>query len=440
MAKQQRRSLAALIGLVVLQAILFACTEEVAAGTVRPSTLFYDDDTNIQLVSVDVPPLVRATDDTYEANTIYLVCTYTMYGENGDGSNQQNDSARMKINDLDMEKLQQQKGVVIKWFFRRTVSDEEENNYTVQRQGLREELVYQWIAGAGVKDGNGNTINTLRNRAVDVSSKPLPVFIPKGDNLLHRVLKISKPTPSLTGEYKCRVESWKDDVNSNWYPMIVHTTEKVFNIDVNEVPKNDAEDHDDVNHSANETTSTTLQPRLFTSTRKPRTYMNVTCFASGVQPRPAMEIWVNNMLAMATGTQITVDAPNKTALVPYQTYSVLAYGEVSVDPYVDPTAPPANHQHLINQLFIECRLRVPGLLKSSWSDRNYYVSRRGKGVTPSTVMAPVDPDYQPFPSLVTSYGNEAHVVAEVNDSSATTTTTSTAFPIMMAAAAVGFRH
>lgn len=108
---------------------------------------------------------------------------------------------------------QRRRGIVVKWYFRRNPSDANDLMSSIGNV----EQVYQWIAGAG--PAMGQSLGPLRGRVVDVSAQTPRL----GAEVLHRVLRVERPTAELTGEYRCQVEDWNAERRSAWQPLIVYS-------------------------------------------------------------------------------------------------------------------------------------------------------------------------------------------------------------------------
>lgn len=175
----------------------------------------------VRVVRVDVPPVVRAYDPAagQQQPPLLLGCAYALEGgedddEDGGGSarppNGTATAARSPEVAMDaaMEEAQHTRGVVVKWYFRRTPAP------VTMRDT---EQAYQWIAGGGPEASGG--LGPLSGRAIDVTAET-----PRADKTaLHRVVRVDRPTAELTGEYRCQVEDWTAERRSAWYPMVVYS-------------------------------------------------------------------------------------------------------------------------------------------------------------------------------------------------------------------------
>lgn len=174
----------------------------------------------VRVVRVDVPPVVRAYDPVagQQQPPLLLGCAYALEGgedddEDGGGSARPpNGTAAVRspevAMDAAMEEVQHMRGVVVKWYFRRTPAP------VTMRDT---EQAYQWIAGGGPEASGG--LGPLSGRAIDVTAET-----PRADKTaLHRVVRVDRPTAELTGEYRCQVEDWTAERRSAWYPMVVYS-------------------------------------------------------------------------------------------------------------------------------------------------------------------------------------------------------------------------
>lgn len=198
----------------------------------------------VRVVRVDVPPVVRAYDakpdlataTSGKAPPLLLVCAYALEGgenddENGemvvpvsptnatttvDHGKRSSTAAPELTMDAAMEELQQQRGLVVKWYFRRNPIPPVMPNDAMAIINDNEQ-VYQWIAGGGPEAGGG--LGPLSGRTVDVTAET-----PRLDkSVLHRVIRVERPTADLTGEYRCQVEDWNAERRSVWHPMVVYS-------------------------------------------------------------------------------------------------------------------------------------------------------------------------------------------------------------------------
>lgn len=198
----------------------------------------------VRVVRVDVPPVVRAYDAkpdlaaAGEAPPLLLVCAYALEGgenddENGEvvvptvsptnatgtaghGKRRSSTAAPELTMDAAMEELQRQRGLVVKWYFRRNPIPPSMPNDAMAIINDNEQ-VYQWIAGGGPEAGGG--LGPLSGRTVDVTAET-----PRIDkSVLHRVIRVERPTADLTGEYRCQVEDWNAERRSVWHPMVVYS-------------------------------------------------------------------------------------------------------------------------------------------------------------------------------------------------------------------------
>lgn len=198
----------------------------------------------VRVVRVDVPSLVRSFDSkpdpsAGEVPPLLLRCAYALEGgenddEDGevqavhqpdvntttlDGDRAKRSPKKTSVSDAAMdaaiEEVQHQRGVVVKWYFRRNPVPAVPNNAV----GIINDnaQVYQWIAGGGPQ--GGGPLGPLIGRAVDVTDQT-----PRTDkSVLHRVIRVDRPTAELTGEYRCQVEDWNAERRSTWYPMVVYS-------------------------------------------------------------------------------------------------------------------------------------------------------------------------------------------------------------------------
>lgn len=195
----------------------------------------------VRVVRVDVPPVVRAYDAKPDpaagkAPPLLLACAYALEGgedddENGEvvvpvgptnatvttGPGKRSTTAAPElVMDAAMEDLQRQRGLVVKWYFRRNHILPVTPNDAMAIINDNEQ-VYQWIAGGGPEAGGG--LGPLSGRTVDVTAET-----PRADkSVLHRVIRVERPTADLTGEYRCQVEDWNAERRSVWHPMVVYS-------------------------------------------------------------------------------------------------------------------------------------------------------------------------------------------------------------------------
>lgn len=204
----------------------------------------------VRVVRVDVPPVVRSHDAKPDSAggtppPLLLGCVYALEGgenddENGDviaathpprPANGNASAAAAAANsardrrssspapdlamDAAMEELQKERGLVVKWYFRRNPIPATPNDAMAIIND--NEQVYQWIAGGGPEAGGG--LGRLSGRTVDVTAET-----PRTDrSFLHRVFLVERPTAELTGEYRCQVEDWNSERRSAWHPMVVYS-------------------------------------------------------------------------------------------------------------------------------------------------------------------------------------------------------------------------
>ncbi|XP_026812164.1 uncharacterized protein LOC113553179 [Rhopalosiphum maidis] len=386
----------------------------------------------VRVVRVDVPPVVRSYDAKPDPATggapppLLLGCVYALEGgenddENGDviaatspprpanGTATAANSARDRRSsspapdlamDAAMEDLQRQRGLVVKWYFRRNPIPAAPNDAMAIIND--NEQVYQWIAGGGPEAGGG--LGPLSGRTVDVTAET-----PRTDrSFLHRVILVERPTAELTGEYRCQVEDWNSERRSAWHPMVVYTPERIFKISVDD---NDDDDEDDIAEgSGGDVNFTTLAPPTSSSTaptnpKKWPTEINITCYAAGMHPEPSMSIWVNGVSLDSVTSVVTEDdgdddetndgvasqtsnatmTPSTTTTTTtttttakpksvyrnnryrgradgeYKKYAVRATSVVSLkDAEEYRNGKPNQHHRRRNTVDVECRLRVPG--------------------------------------------------------------------------------
>lgn len=184
----------------------------------------------VRVVRVDVPPVVRSYDAKSEAADqppLLLGCTYALEGgenDDEDGDVRPTDATTTTATrggrsppqhpevamDAAIEEVQRQRGLVVKWYFRR--------NPGPAASAINDnEQVYQWLAGGGPEAGGG--LGPLSGRVVDVTAET-----PRTDkSVLHRVIRVDRPTAELTGEYRCQVEDWYSERRSVWHPMVVYS-------------------------------------------------------------------------------------------------------------------------------------------------------------------------------------------------------------------------
>lgn len=185
----------------------------------------------VRVVRVDVPPVVRAYDPAggQQQPPLLLGCAYALEGgedddEDGGGSARPLNGTAVARSpevamDAAMEEVQHRRGVVVKWYFRRTPPPRRTPaDGTPAPATMRDsEQAYQWIAGGGPEASGG--LGPLSGRAIDVTAET-----PRADKTaLHRVVRVDRPTAELTGEYRCQVEDWMAERRSAWYPMIVYS-------------------------------------------------------------------------------------------------------------------------------------------------------------------------------------------------------------------------
>ncbi|XP_050053752.1 uncharacterized protein LOC114133081 [Aphis gossypii] len=388
----------------------------------------------VRVVRVDVPPVVRSYDAKPDPAAggspppLLLGCVYALEGgenddENGDvvpathpplpanGSASAANSARDRRSsspapdlamDAAMEQLQKERGLVVKWYFRRNPVPAVPDDAMMAIINDNEQ-VYQWIAGGGPEAGGG--LGPLSGRTVDVTAET-----PRTDrSFLHRVLLVERPTAELTGEYRCQVEDWNSERRSAWHPMVVYTPERIFKISVDD---NDDDDEDDIAEgSGGDVNFTTLTPPTSSSAAPtgPKnwpTEINITCYAAGMHPEPSMSIWVNGVPLDSVTSVVTEDdgdddetndgvqAANNATMTPstttattttttttakpksvyrnnryrsgnrdaeYKKYAVRATSVVSLkDAEEYRNRKPNQHHRRRNTVDVECRLRVPG--------------------------------------------------------------------------------
>ncbi|XP_025200975.1 uncharacterized protein LOC112598661 [Melanaphis sacchari] len=288
----------------------------------------------VRVVRVDVPPVVRSYDAKPDpsatgapAPPLLLSCVYALEGgetkadamaatgrplrpangtvaaaSNGRHRRSSSSAAQDLAMDAAMEELQRQRGLVVKWYFRRNpVQASAVDAMDIIDDNVQ---VYQWIAGGGPEASGG--LGPLRGRMVDVTAET-----PRTDRaFLHRVIRVERPTAELTGEYMCRVEDWNSENRSDWYPMVVYTPERIFKISVDD---NDDDDDDDISEgSGGDVNFTTLAPLSSSSAaptnpKKWPTEINITCYAAGMHPEPSMSIWVNGVSLDSVTSVVTVD-------------------------------------------------------------------------------------------------------------------------------------
>ncbi|XP_025404839.1 uncharacterized protein LOC112679305 [Sipha flava] len=357
----------------------------------------------VRVVRVDVPPVVRSYDAAGPGEPpLLLGCVYALHGgenddENGDvvatvapngtadGRDKRGSPAPELAMDAAMEEVQRQRGLVVKWYFRRNPVPVAEANDAMAIINDNEQ-VYQWIAGGGPEAGGG--LGPLSGRTVDVTEQT-----PRDDrSALHRVIRVERPAADLTGEYRCQVEDWNAERRSAWQPMVVYTPERIFKVIVDD---NDDDDEDDITEgSGGELNSTTSVPT--TSSGAPSTgpkmwptEINITCYAAGMHPEPSMNIWVNGVMqdnvtvvvmeddgdddesndgdsSSTTTTTTTTVRPKVTyrnrfranrGEEVYRKYAVRANKVVSLR---DAEELHGGKQRRRNAVDVECRLRVPG--------------------------------------------------------------------------------
>ncbi|XP_050525056.1 uncharacterized protein LOC126896378 [Daktulosphaira vitifoliae] len=371
---------------------------------------------SIKIINSNVPPVVRAYDAVSGADSILLACVYTLNTGGEEDSDQGNSTSRHSRQIEDLEEYQMKHGIVVRWYFRSKLVDDDDEVSENSILMKNEVQVYQWIAGHEPKAGSA--LGPFRGRVINASLQPSPASSESTDkNLLYRIIKVTKPTSELTGEYQCMVEDWNNESRSEWHPMVVYTPERVFEIEVHDGTEDD--DENDEESLKNGTTSSSPKPKSSTTTQQPPSHVNVSCYAAGIQPAPSMTIWVNNML-VAAETQVqyelppTTSTPKSTKPVPTKSSSVInnttpnsgsyyvkAHASLSLRepwPSSPASAPPAPansrkrrlNNKSINQLIIECRLRVPGMVKSTWPADHYYQVRKSKLYT---LMTPLPADF-----------------------------------------------
>lgn len=185
----------------------------------------------VRLVRVDVPPVVRTHDAARTGEPpLLLGCVYALEGgenddENGDVVPARPTNATVAVRtspapelamDAAMEEVQRQRGLVVKWYFRRNPVPEAQANDAMAIINDNQQ-VYQWIAGGGPEAGGG--LGPLSGRTVDVSHET-----PRSDKtVLHRIIRVERPASDLTGEYRCQVEDWNAERRSAWQPMVVYS-------------------------------------------------------------------------------------------------------------------------------------------------------------------------------------------------------------------------
>lgn len=193
----------------------------------------------VRVVRVDVPSVVRAHDAKSDSSAaaagagaggrapppLLLGCAYALEGGENDDENGEVSTARPTnatgkrlpevAMDAAMEELQRQRGLVVKWYFRRNPVPVAPNDAMAIIND--NEQVYQWIAGGGPEAGGG--LGPLSGRTVDVTAET-----PRVDkSALHRIIRVERPTAELTGEYRCQVEDWNAERRSVWHPMVVYS-------------------------------------------------------------------------------------------------------------------------------------------------------------------------------------------------------------------------
>jgi len=190
----------------------------------------------VRVVRVDVPSVVRAHDAKRSDRPggeeppppLLLGCAYALQGGENDDEDGEVLATAGPANgtvhgprspelamDAAMEELQRQRGLVVKWYFRRNPVPAVPNDAMAIIDD--NEQVYQWIAGGGPEAGGG--LGPLSGRVVDVTAET-----PRVDkSVLHRVIRVERPTAELTGEYRCQVEDWSAERRSIWHPMVVYS-------------------------------------------------------------------------------------------------------------------------------------------------------------------------------------------------------------------------
>ncbi|VVC28591.1 Immunoglobulin-like fold [Cinara cedri] len=267
----------------------------------------------VRIVRVDVPtifPVYDPSKPVKDQPTLIFECAYKLKGGENDGENGEvrptnatpvgttTPSPELALDDA-IDKEQRERGLVIKWYFRRNPIPDDPDPMAKFNDN---EQVYQWMPGEP-----GGPLGALLGHAVDITDET-----PRKDKTsLHRVIRVERPSFYLTGEYRCQVEDWTAERRSAWQPIVIYLPERVFKVLVSDVYDDDVDDDENNNEGAgsdlgnvnSSTVTTSTSPPVPTtsssnsasSTNNFPTKINITCYAAGMHPEPSMGIWVNGV-------------------------------------------------------------------------------------------------------------------------------------------------